>query len=119
MSPVVRKYVLQVHRWTGLTVGLVIVMLAVTAAIIVFRAQLEPVLSSARYAIGQCGVPAPLDVLAANAVEAHPDSRLEDIRVRPGAHEPTQLRFADREILYLDPCSAKVLGQQNKYGGLQ
>ena len=32
--------------------------------------------------------------------------------------EPTQVRFLDREMVYVDPCSAAVLGQENKYGGI-
>lgn len=118
MSPTLRKVILKVHRWTGLTVGLVIVMLAVTAAILVFRPLLEPVTSARLFDVGQCTAPVSLDALAANAVEAHPGNRPEDIRIHSGAQEPVQIRFADSELLYVDPCSAKVLGQQNKYGGL-
>ena len=118
MSPTLRKVTLQVHRWTGLTVGLVIVMLTVTAAIIVFRPQLEPLTSSHLFDVGQCTTPVSLDTLAANAVNAHPGIRPDDIRVRPGAREAVQVRFADRELLYVDPCSGAVLGEQNKYGGL-
>ena len=118
MSPTLRKVTLQVHRWTGLTVGLVIVMLTVTAAIIVFRPQLEPLTSSHLFDVGQCTKPVSLDTLAANAVNAHPGIRPDDIRVRPAAREAVQVRFADRELLYVDPCSGAVLGEQNKYGGL-
>jgi vanillate O-demethylase ferredoxin subunit len=118
MSPTLRKVILQVHRWTGLTVGLVIVMLAVTAAIIVFRPQLEPVTSAHLFDVGQCTTPVSLDALAESAVKAHPGIRPEDIRIRPGGREAAQIRFADRELLYVDPCSGKVLGEQNKYGGL-
>lgn len=118
MNPTLRKVILQTHRWTGLTVGLVIVMLAVTAAIIVFRPQLEPLTSPHLFDVSQCTTPLSLDAQTANAVMAHAGSRPEDIRIHPGTHEPTQIRFADREVLYVDPCSAQVLGEQNKYGGL-
>ncbi|TMG88658.1 MAG: PepSY domain-containing protein, partial [Betaproteobacteria bacterium] len=36
-----RKTILQVHRWTGLTLGLVAVFLAITGLAMVFRSQLE------------------------------------------------------------------------------
>src|SRR5437870_4496849 len=109
MSPGVRKAVLVVHRWTGLTVGLVFVMLAVTAAILVFRPQLEPIVSPGLFEVGQCAARAPLDTLVANALSAHPGGKLDDIRMRPGGPEPTQIRFLDRTLVYADPCSGKVL----------
>ena len=118
MSPAFRKVVLVVHRWTGLTVGLVFVMLAVTAAILVFRPQLEPIVSPGLFAVGQCAARAPLDTVVANAVSAHPGGKLDDIRIRTSGSEPTQVRFLDRTLVYADPCSGNVLGEQNKYGGL-
>jgi uncharacterized iron-regulated membrane protein len=118
MSPRFRNVTLTVHRWTGLTVGLVIVMLAVTAGILVFRAQLEPVVAKPLFAIGRCSTPAPLDLVTANALQAHPSAKVDDIRIRPGGDGPTLVRFLDREMLYVDPCSGRVLGEQNKYGGL-
>jgi ferredoxin-NADP reductase len=118
MSPAIRSAVLAVHRWTGLTVGLAFMMLAVTAAILVFRPQLEPVVSPRLFDVGQCAAKAPLDTLIANAVLAHPGGKLDDIRIRAAGLEPTQVRFLDRTLVYADPCSGKVLGEQNKYGGL-
>jgi vanillate O-demethylase ferredoxin subunit len=116
MSPKLRKTVLVVHRWTGMTVGLVFLMLALTAAILVFRQQLEPVVSSSLFASGNCVTRVPLDTAVANAVQAHPGAKLDDIRIRT-AGEPTQVRFLDREQVYVDPCSGKVLGMQNKWSG--
>ncbi len=118
MSPAFRSTVLAFHRWTGLTIGLAFVMLAVTAAILVFRPQLEPVVSPALFDVGQCATKAPLDTVVANAVASHPSGKLDDIRLRGAGLEPTQVRFLDRTLVHVDPCSARVLGEQNKYGGL-
>jgi ferredoxin-NADP reductase len=118
MSPAIRTAVLVVHRWTGLTVGLAFVMLAVTAAILVFRPQLEPVVYPQLFAVGQCAAKAPLDTAVANAVQAHPAGKLDDIRIRAAGLEPIQVRFLDRTLVHVDPCTGQVLGEQNKYGGL-
>src|SRR6266481_3160180 len=82
MSPAIRKAALFVHRWTGLTVGLVFLMLAVTAAILILRPQLEPVASPGLFDVGQCATRAPLDVGVANAVRSHPGGTLDDMRIR-------------------------------------
>jgi vanillate O-demethylase ferredoxin subunit len=116
MSPAFRSTVLLVHRWTGMTVGLVFVMLAVTAAIVVIRPQLEPVISPALFDVGHCAAKLPLDTVVANAVASHPGAGLDDMRIRVDG-EPAQVRFLDREQVHVDPCSGRVLGQQNKWGG--
>ena len=54
MSPKLRKTVLVVHRWTGMTVGLVFLMLAVTAAVIIVRPQLEPLTAAPLFATSHC-----------------------------------------------------------------
>ena len=117
MSPGLRKAVLTVHRWTGMTVGLVFVVLAVTAAILIVRPQVEPVVAPALFDTGHCATRVPLDTAVANAARSHPEGKLDDVRIRPGA-EPTLVRFLDREQVYVDPCDGRVLGTQNKYRGL-
>ena len=118
MNPRFRNWTLTLHRWTGLTVGLVIVMLAVTAAIIVFRGQLEPVVFKPLFAVGQCTSAAPLDAQMAAAQAAHPGAKVDDLRIRPRLDQPTLVRFLDKEMLYVDPCSGSVLGSQTRYTGV-
>lgn len=45
MNTAMRKYLLPLHRWSGLTVGVVVTLMAVTGAAIMFRPQIEPVLN--------------------------------------------------------------------------
>jgi ferredoxin-NADP reductase len=116
MSPAIRSAVLVVHRWMGLTVGLVFLMLAVTAAILVYRPQLEPLVSGPLFAAGQCATKMPLDVVVRNAAQSHPGAMLDDVRIRPDG-KPALVRFLDREQVYVDPCTGDVLGQQNKWKG--
>ena len=116
MSPAFRKTVLAFHRWTGLTVGLVFVMLAVTAGILVFRPQLEPAVSPELFTGSACATPAPLDTAIASAVAAHPGGKLDDVRLRP-AGDPAQVRFLDRTTIHVDPCTARVLGESHKWSG--
>ena len=117
MNPRVRKTILVVHRWTGMTVGLVFLLLAVTAAVLIVRPQVEPVVAPALFDTGHCATRIALDTVVANAAKFHPTGKLDDVRIRPGA-EPTLVRFLDREQVYVDPCDGRVLGTQNKYRGI-
>jgi ferredoxin-NADP reductase len=118
-----RKIFLPLHRWTGLTAGLVVVMMAITGASIVFRPQLEPLVNADLLTVPQCTNRATVDALTANAQAVRPDATLDYIRLQAGdtgaARIPAAaVRFIDQTFVYLNPCNGEVLGQRHRYGGL-
>ncbi|AXF26138.1 flavodoxin reductase [Burkholderia pyrrocinia] len=123
MKPAFRPLVMQVHRWCGLTVGVVILVMAITGASIVFRPDLEPVLDRNLLTVPACTARVPLDTLAANAAASRPAAMLDYIRLvagkRGAARMPSAMvRFTDQHFVYLDPCTGAVLGERARYGGL-
>ena len=117
-----RSYLLPLHRWTGMTVGLVIVLMALTGAATMFRPQLEPVFNRALLTVPNCAARLPLDRLAEAARAAHPGVRLDALHLVAGADaEPrmpaAELRFADQVYVYVNPCGGAVLGQRARFGG--
>ena len=123
--PTVRTLVLQAHRWTGLTVGLVLVFMAITGSLIAYRPHLEPIVNSELLTVPACANRMPLDTLAANARAAHPAGDLDYIRIT-GSEEgaaripSTQIRISDPEFqddVFMDPCAGDVVGQRPRYGG--
>jgi uncharacterized iron-regulated membrane protein len=123
MRAAIRKYLLPVHRWTGLTVGLLVTAMAMTGAAIMFRPQLEPLVNEALLTVPTCTVRVPLDTLTAGALVAHPGGRLDYIRIVAGAPDALRMpaamvRFTDQVFVYLDPCSGAVLGQRHRFGGV-
>jgi len=125
MNPAFRTLVLQLHRWTGLTVGLVLVFMAVTGSLIAYRPALEPVVNRDLLTVPACTARVPLDALAQNARAVHPEGELDYIRITAGEEGATripavQVRIAERpaqDDLFLDPCTGKVLGQRARYDG--
>ena len=81
MSPAINKSIRVVHRWVGLTVGLVIVMMALTGSVNLFRAPLEPVINRDLLTVESCSERVPLDVLSANAQAVRPAAELDYIRI--------------------------------------
>jgi vanillate O-demethylase ferredoxin subunit len=123
MNLTFRKIVLQCHRWAGLSVGLVMVLIGVTGAAIVFRPQLEPVLNQTLLTVPACTGRVALDTLAANASAARPGATLDYVRLLAGddgaARIPAaQVRFTDQTFAYLNPCTGAVLGVRARYGGV-
>lgn len=111
--------VASLHRWCGMTVGLLLLAVAVTGASMAFRAQLEPVFSARLLRVPACSAPLPPSRLVAVAQAANPSAgALAAIRMYADSQASTRLRFGDGRWVYVDPCSARVLGIQDAYGGV-
>jgi ferredoxin-NADP reductase len=123
MSIELRKSVLQLHRWTGLTIGLVLLMMAITGAVNLFRPSLEPVVNRELLTVPTCKERVTLDQLATNARSFHSAGTLDYIRITAGEEgaprmPATRIRFADpQDDVFLDPCTGRVLGERPRYGG--
>lgn len=113
-----RSGVTRLHRWVGLTAGLLAVFLAVTGGWIVLRPVLDPVTYPQLLVIPACTEPLPVDALAAAARTAHPRGTLDYVWLYGSSTTSTMVRFADGDQVYVDTCSGKVLGHQARYGGL-
>ena len=127
-----RTVVLKLHRFVGLTAGLVLVFTALTGILIAYRPKLEPIVNRELLTVPACGARVPLDVLLRNARAAHPAGDLDYIRVTAGevgaARMPAvQVRIAVRgaegvrptqDDLYFNPCDGRYLGQRERYDGV-
>jgi vanillate O-demethylase ferredoxin subunit len=112
-----RKPLSWLHTWSGHIFGLAIVLFAVTGAGLVLRPELEPAANRNLFAVPVCSTPLSLNALDAAARAAHPLSRPYAIEITRDPAASTAIRFVDDEYVYLDPCTARVLGIKNQYGG--
>src|SRR5205823_10978185 len=121
-----RTLVLQAHRWTGLTFGLVLLFVAITGILIAYRPHLEPVVNRELLTVPACTERVSMDAVAASARTAHPGGELDYIRVLsgdPGASRIPALQVRVQEPgeyqhdVYVSPCTGEVLGQRDRYGG--
>lgn len=124
MKPLIRKYLLPLHRWTALSVGLVILVMAATGAAMAFRPQLERAANRDLMSVPACGTRLPLDDLVANALAVRPGAKLDYVRVfgaEPGAARipAAMVRYKDKSqtFAYLNPCTGEVLGLRARFGG--
>lgn len=125
MKSLVRKYLLPLHRWMALTVGLVIVVIAATGAGMAFRPQLEGSANRDLLAVPACDKRLPIDDLLTKVLAARPGSRPEDVRVSAampsaGRMPAVMVRLKDdmRTTIYVNPCTGDVLGTRERFGGV-
>jgi vanillate O-demethylase ferredoxin subunit len=117
MNPRLRNKLLWLHTWSGLTIGLVVVFLALTGAGLVLKDALDDIVYRDLHVVPKCESPLALDRLAASARAAHPAARLHSVEVTSKDTASVAVMFTDKDYVYVDPCSARVLGVQNQYGG--
>jgi vanillate O-demethylase ferredoxin subunit len=113
-----RKLLILVHRWTGLTIGLLSAVLAVTGAGLAVRPLLDGIVYRPLLVASSCAAPLPIDAQVAAARAAHPEGEIAYTRIQPGSGTSTMVRFAGNESIFVDPCTGTVLGTQNRYEGI-
>lgn len=117
MNAHIRKKLLWLHTWSGLTIGLVVIFLALTGAGFVLRPQLDDIVYRDLHVVPRCDAPLALDKLAAAARVAHPGAKLHSIELTSEDTASAAVMFTDKDYVFVDPCNARVLGIQNQYGG--
>jgi vanillate O-demethylase ferredoxin subunit len=113
-----RRKLLPVHRWTGLTVGLILLLSALTGAGLTFRKQLDPFIYPGLVQRSQCLGKASVDPMINSAISLHPRGKIDFVRILRDPQLPVTVRFLDKDTYYFDRCSGRLLGQQNRYGGV-
>ena len=97
-----------------------IVWIAVTGALMVFRPQLTPLVNRDLLVVAPCTSRLPLDQLTEAALAAQPSGKLDYIRIFGADDASAMVRFAgqNQATVYLNPCTGTVLGEQDRFGGL-
>lgn len=112
------RALIRLHRWTGLTAGVLAAFMAATGIGLALRPSVEPLLQRQLLSVARCDQPLPLDRLAQAAREAHPGGRIASLWVYGAPDRSMLIRFADNDTLYLDPCTGEILGRLQRYGGI-
>lgn len=112
-----RQAVFQLHLWSALVVGAVLVFVAITGALMVFRPELDPRLNSGLFAVKSAGARQSLDAMLAAAREAYPAGKVDFARFAGAPDVAVQVAFLDKQVVFVDPYSGAVLGRRGRYEG--
>ena len=74
-----RRASFQIHLWTGLAIGLYVVVLSVTGSVLVYRNELDRYLATPRAAFDESAKPMSADQLRAAAQKAYPGWTVTDL----------------------------------------
>ena len=116
MKPAVRKPLLWLHTWTGLVLGVVLLVVALSGAVLIFRPQLERRMDPDRFIVPAGSTRLPIDTLVAQAQAAHPVGTLESVRFYGDPTMPLLVLFSNKEYVHMNPYTGAVLGTRQRYG---
>lgn len=116
MKPALRKPLLNVHLWTGLVVGVVFIVVALTGAALIFRGKFERTLDPHRFIVEPGATRLSLDDLVARAKAAHPGPAFLSVRYWSDPTMPFTAYFADKNYVHVNPYSGEILGTRARYG---
>ena len=104
-----RNRVLQAHSWTGIALGILLVYVALTGALLAFRAELESAESRVRPALAASSAALSPGRLMARAMELHASVPPTLIQYGAGVEAPATVRFSDGDVISLDPVTGDLL----------
>lgn len=123
----VRKVWLNVHRWLGLTVGLLFAFSGLTGSFVVFNLALDESLNSSLKLTSNHGTQMPVaDIVAAAERQSPASGRVVNVfypRVANGTftlyfRDPDNSNKAETTEVFVDPVTTKILGQRSKDSGV-
>ncbi len=111
-----RKFLLPLHLWSGLTLGLLLIVMATSGALLVYRSSIDQRIRPEIYTVTPGSVRLPADELVARARVAHPSAELESVRFYGDATAPFLVYYTNKEYVHLNPYTGAVLGIRKRYG---
>ena len=115
----VRKAMFQVHLWTGIGVGLYVLVVCVSGSAVVFRPELSRSFFRGPVIVAGSGSQLSDEELKQAAGRAYPAYKVSEVR-RPkepdAAVEVSLDRANDRKVRLLDPFTGKDLGPAQTFG---
>ena len=113
-----RRTLLPVHRWLGMTLGLIALVSALTGFGMVFRPQLDPVIYPGLFQSSTCEKMVSLDAIAGAARRLDSASELDFLRISDAPSASASVRFLNKDTLYFDRCTGALVASQNRYAGV-
>lgn len=121
MRPALRRLWLRLHRWVGLSLGLVLSLVALTGASLIVLKPLDRTLNAALFSAPTPGAtPVSLDAVRQALVTRYGPQA--SFTLRP-PREPAEtlwvhVRGSWDGTAYVDPATARILGDRGEYEGL-
>jgi uncharacterized iron-regulated membrane protein len=105
-----RRALLTLHRWTGLSSGLFLVVISVSGSALVFENDIDGALNRATTYVAPGGRPLPIETLISRVQAAYPADRIGGVRIGEAPDQAYEFSLASRRSAMVDPYTGQLLG---------
>ncbi len=108
-----RKVLFQIHLWTGIAVGMYVLVICVSGSVLVYRNELYRAFSPQPMIVAGSGNPMDIADLKSAASRAYPDYEVTDVRAGETPHHAVEItlkRGSEVKRRLLHPFTGKDLG---------
>lgn len=107
-----RKYLLNLHLYLALAVGLFVLVIGVTGSIIAFEPELDRLTNPHLFHVSPQGRQLPASELFSAARQAFPGQRINTIRLPQFDGDTVQFNVKGPRQVFLDPYTGKIVGER-------
>ena len=111
----VKKIIREIHGITGLVVGIVIFIVALSGCLYTFQREIRSVMYPhlLKVSIPEHTAALPVDSIAMIATAYYPEGRIREIVVNHEPGKSVKVYMLDHHLLYINPYTGEVLGVKN------
>jgi uncharacterized iron-regulated membrane protein len=113
-----RKLLLNLHLWAGLTAALLLLILGVSGALVAFEDEIDRALNAKLSYVQPQGHPLALGVIGAKLLAAHPGAKVEEFGLPQRADFSLFVGLKDASgkdlALFIDPYTGEILGSADQ-----
>jgi uncharacterized iron-regulated membrane protein len=125
MSQKIRDLAFEIHKWSGLTTFLILLLAALTGCVLTFRQPLDAWLNPDLFAAHSNGRPLPIPALVDRVETQRPEVRATLVLARLGPGRASVLEVVPRNLgvaptysqIFAEPATGRILGQRLSRAG--
>lgn len=110
-----RRILFNLHLWTAMTAGLLLVLLGGTGAILAFEEPIDHALNPGLFDVRPRGAPLPAGSMLASARRAFPRNRVTMLMFGKAPDLSTMALVRGVGSVYIDPYTGRIMGTRNNH----
>jgi uncharacterized iron-regulated membrane protein len=109
-----RRTLLAVHQWVGLSAGLFLIVIAISGSALVFENEIDRALNPATSFVTPGPRPLPIETLLARVASAYPDDPAVGVRIADRPNQAYEFSLRSRRSAMVNPYTGAILGVRDR-----
>jgi uncharacterized iron-regulated membrane protein len=110
----VRRALLTLHQWVGLTAGLFLIVIAASGSALVFENEIDRALNPSTSFVTPSGRPLAIETLVEGVQAAYPEDQVIGVRIADKPDQAYELSLRSRQSAMVNPYTGAILGLRDR-----